>query len=98
MACLEGQSLSSLKTPPIYKVASAQTTRKVKLVSGGVMMSTAAWLKETRMEELQWPSQSPDLSRIETLWWDLKAEHKQMPANLNELKQCCKEEWDKIRD
>lgn len=35
--------------------------------------------------------QSPDLRLIEILWQDLKsAVHKQMPTNLNDLKQQCR--------
>ncbi|KAM8960645.1 olfactory receptor 5V1-like [Pelodytes ibericus] len=46
---------------------------------------------------LEWPSQSPDLNRIETLWSDLKiAVHKRKQSNLNELEQFCKDEWAKI--
>jgi len=38
---------------------------------------------------------SPDLNPI--LWRDLKrAVHKQMPTNLNELRQCCKESGTKF--
>lgn len=38
----------------------------------------------------QWPRQSPDLNPTEMLWQDLqRAVHKQMPANLDKLKQCC---------
>ena len=59
--------------------------------------SATEWLKKRRIKVLLWPSQSPDLSPIDMLWRDLKrAVHKQMPTNLNELEQCCKEEWAKI--
>lgn len=35
---------------------------------------------------------------IEVLWQDLKgAVQKQMSANVNELKPCCKEKWDKTQ-
>ena len=49
------------------------------------------------MKVLEWPSQSPDLNLIEMLWRDLKkAVHARKPSNVAELKQFCKEEWDKI--
>ena len=46
---------------------------------------------------MEWPSQSPDLNRIENLWCDLKiAVNQQNPSNLKELEQVCLEEWAKI--
>lgn len=40
-------------------------------------------------------SQSLGLNQMEMLCWNFKkgAVDKQMPVNLNELKQCCEEEW-----
>lgn len=57
-------------------------------------------LKEFQKNFLLWaygPVKSPDFNPIEMLWQDLKtAVHIQMPSNLNELKQCYKEERAKI--
>lgn len=47
------------------------------------------WLKKKTIKVLQWPSQSPDLN-AEMLMRAV------LPANLNEPKPCCKEEWVKI--
>lgn len=45
----------------------------------------------------QWPTHSLNLSKIEMVWLDLmRAVHKRMPANLNELKKYCKDECAKI--
>ena len=46
---------------------------------------------------MEWPSQSPDLNPIEMLWHDLKkVVCARKPSDVAELKQFCKEEWDKI--
>ena len=46
---------------------------------------------------MEWPSQSPDLNPIESLWYDLKmAEHERNPSNLKELEQFLQEEWKQI--
>lgn len=50
----------------------------------------------SKMAEIENTLQSPDLDMTEMLWPDLKrAVCEQMPANLNELKQCCNDEWGK---
>jgi len=49
-----------------------------------------------KKENTQGVVMSQDLTLMEMLWWDLKmAVNKRMSANLDELKQCCKE-WVKI--
>ncbi|MGH0139286.1 UNVERIFIED_CONTAM: hypothetical protein FKN15_037076 [Acipenser sinensis] len=59
--------------------------------------ATLEWLKNKKVNVLQWPSQSPDLNPIENLWHYLKiAVHKCRPTNLNNLEQICQEEWAKI--
>uniref|UniRef100_A0AAQ4QG94 Tc1-like transposase DDE domain-containing protein n=1 Tax=Gasterosteus aculeatus aculeatus TaxID=481459 RepID=A0AAQ4QG94_GASAC len=58
---------------------------------------TKKWLRETSVNVLECPSQSPDLNRIEHLWRDLKmAVHRHSPSNLMELERFCKEEWEKL--
>ncbi len=53
--------------------------------------------EEKQNEDLEWPSQSPDLNPIEMLWHDLKkAVHARKPSNVAELQQFCQGEWAKI--
>jgi hypothetical protein len=60
--------------------------------------ATLEWFMGKHLNVLEWPSQSPDLNRIENLWYDLKiALHQRNPSNLTELEQLCLEEWAKIR-
>uniref|UniRef100_A0AAZ3ST46 Tc1-like transposase DDE domain-containing protein n=1 Tax=Oncorhynchus tshawytscha TaxID=74940 RepID=A0AAZ3ST46_ONCTS len=51
----------------------------------------------TSLNDLEWPSQSPDLNPIEHLWRDLKVAVQQpSPSNLTELERICREDWEKL--
>ena len=59
--------------------------------------ATKEWLRRKKICVLNWPSQSPDLNPIETLWEDLeRAVHTRHPSNLTQLAEFCKKEWAKI--
>lgn len=46
---------------------------------------------------MEWPNQSPDLSRIENLWDSLKLRvHRSNSKSINELKIVREEEWVKL--
>jgi tRNA A37 threonylcarbamoyladenosine biosynthesis protein TsaE len=55
------------------------------------------WLKDNKVNVLEWSSQSPDLNPIEHLWAELeKHVWARRPTNLTQLHQLCQEEWAKI--
>ncbi|MBN3274862.1 TCB1 transposase, partial [Polyodon spathula] len=59
--------------------------------------ATLEWLKNKKVNVLEWPSQSPELNPIENMKKKLKISvHQRSPSNLMELEQFCKEEWVKI--
>ena len=59
--------------------------------------ATMEWFGSKHISLLEWPSQSPDLNPIETLWHVLKiAVHRRSPFDLTEIELFYKEEWEKI--
>ena len=53
------------------------------------------WLKNEKINVLNWVPQSPDLNPIENLWCSLKQKiAARKPSNLLELKRHTKEEWE----
>ncbi|MBN3286953.1 TCB1 transposase, partial [Polyodon spathula] len=59
--------------------------------------ATLEWPRNKATNDLEWPSQSPNLNPIKNVWHDFKiAVHRHSPRNLTELEQFCKEEWSNI--
>ena len=59
--------------------------------------STKSWLENNNVHVIIWPSGSPDLSPIESLWGVMKKElRNQRPSNKDALKSKLQEIWDKI--
>ncbi|CAJ0918940.1 unnamed protein product [Ranitomeya imitator] len=52
------------------------------------------WLKDSKVNVLEWPSQSSDLNPFENLWAKLiRQVRARQPTNLDQLHQFCQEEW-----
>ena len=59
--------------------------------------TTQEWLQNKSLNDLEWPSQSPDLNLIKHLWRDMKiAVQRRSSSNLTELERICREEWEKL--
>ena len=55
------------------------------------------WLKQKGIQSLPWPSFSPDLNPIESLWDELERRvKKHQPKNLQELELQLTQEWNNI--
>ena len=57
------------------------------------------WLRESGIEVLDWPAQSPDLNPIEHLWWEVKRKLNScetQPASIHELWERIQEVWEGI--
>ncbi|KAL1917119.1 uncharacterized protein VTP21DRAFT_4775 [Calcarisporiella thermophila] len=60
---------------------------------------TREWLRNKRIDVLEWPSQSPDLNRMEHMWSELKRRlsyFQRLPKNKNELWERVEKEWESI--
>ncbi len=57
---------------------------------------TTAWLRSRRVQELNWPAWSPDLSNIENIWHIIKQKICQRQQSLQQLEAYIRQEWDQI--
>lgn len=56
--------------------------------------STKSWLMNHKVDPMSWPSSSPDLSPIETLWQEMKKKLRADPArNVQDLKSKLAQIW-----
>jgi len=56
-----------------------------------------SWFASKKIEVLDWPPQSPDMNVIEHLWSIIKPKiAKRHPANLKELDDAIKVEWEQL--
>ena len=62
-----------------------------------IAKATLEWLRNKKINVLQWRSQSPNLTPIKNLLHDLKITvHQHSPCNLTEFEEFCAEEWANI--
>lgn len=59
--------------------------------------TTKTWLESKGIPTMEWPSNSPDLSPIETLWWKMKKKLRKFPSrSKSDLKEKIVAVWESI--